>query len=414
MTRRARLALATASLIALSTLGAALPSTAAPTDEPDRAASTASEPSAEDVRPVSVKKFDPNAGTMQPIHTFMCPPRHPWLKNLNAGWGLPGVQVRGEGYLAGDVKLEVRAMRDRDGLVVGWDGNAEAVKVHADRGATFEVVANCTDDRAEAYTNADEGPCPHPGWHEVQEWMRITLERSGRGNYELSTFDGSTAGGATDDLRCITSWTYTFSHPTDPGANSIQVELDLVRHTSKMRETTPRRPLPKTDMTPARALEVARAHGYDRPFHRVWLAPAQAGTGAAEYEFFTDESDHILVDAATGRVSSFEFPELPDSVIAVRADRYSSGGTYPLKAFTCPTEHHPYLWNADFSVGLAGAKFRTWRKGGTMHAPTATTTDGLVSGWQAKPGGITVDDFGKDNGYLYGLCTNDRAAAYPG
>lgn len=405
MPRRTRLAVAAASIIALSALGAAFPAAAA-TAQPQSA------PSTEAVRPVSVKQFDPNAGSMQAIHTFACPPQHQWLKNQTTGSGLRGVDVIGDGYTAGDVAFEVRPMRDRDGLVIGWEGNLEAVKIHTNRGTKFAVVANCTNDRAEAYTGVNEGPCPYPGWHDVQQWMQITLERAGRGNYELSSFDGSTSGGTTDDLRCITRWEYTFRHPTDPRANGISVSLDVAKNTSKMRATAPGRPLPKTDMTPARALEAARAHGYDRPFHRLWLAPAQAGTGAAEYEFFTDENDHILIAAATGHVSSFEFPDLPDSVIAVRADQFNTGGTYPLKAFTCPGTHHPYLWNQDFGVGLNGAKFRTWRKGGTMHAPSSTTTNGLVSGWEAKAGGIRVDDPGKDDAYLYGFCTKDPAKGF--
>ncbi|MDR5700572.1 hypothetical protein [Agromyces aerolatus] len=220
-----------------------------------------------------------------------------------------------------------------------------------------------------------------------------------------------TFAAATMDLRCVTSWEFTYHHPTDSSATGISISLDLKTAVSKTAVIKAGSPLPKSDMTPQQAIDAMRAHGYDQPFGRLWLAPAQAGTGAPEYEFFTDVFDHILIDARTGRVSSYEFPDLPDSVIAVRADRLG-GGTRTLKAFTCPAAHHPYLWNADFGVGLNGARFRSYRLGGTMHAPLPTTVDGLVSGWHEKAGGITVYDFGKDDAYLYGLCTKDPAEAY--
>lgn len=253
--------------------------------------------------------------------------------------------------------------------------------------------------------------CPNWGWKELNMWMEGILRNHGRAGYQLSMFEGFTAGPATMDLRCVTDWQFIYNHPTDGAAKGLSISLDLRTGDSKIVEVNPGSPLPKTDMTPQQAIDAMRAHGYDEAFGRLWLAPAQAGTGAAEYEFFTPVFDHILIDAKTGWVSSYEFPDLPDSVIAVRADRLG-GGTHTLKPFTCPAPHHPYLWNSDFGVGVNGARFRGYRPGGTMHAPLPTTVNGLVAGWQEKAGGITVRDPGKDDAYLYGLCTNNPSEAY--
>ncbi|WP_308798448.1 hypothetical protein [Agromyces silvae] len=127
-------------------LGTALPSTAAPAAERSPASA-----SADPIKSVEVKRFDPDAGATQSIHTFACPPSHPWLAASTSGWGLRGIDVEGDGYAAGDVTVDVRPMRDLSKLAVGWDGSETAVKITQPHDDDFAVVADCTNDRAQAY-----------------------------------------------------------------------------------------------------------------------------------------------------------------------------------------------------------------------------------------------------------------------
>ncbi|MDR5700573.1 hypothetical protein [Agromyces aerolatus] len=124
-------------------LGAALPGAAAPAD------ATAS--AADAVWPVEVKRFDPDAGATQPIHSYACPPSHPWLATSTSGWGLRGIEIDGDGYTTGDVTVDVRPMRDVNKLAIGWEGTETAVKITQPHDDDFTVVAHCTNDRALAY-----------------------------------------------------------------------------------------------------------------------------------------------------------------------------------------------------------------------------------------------------------------------
>jgi hypothetical protein len=253
--------------------------------------------------------------------------------------------------------------------------------------------------------------CPRWGWKELNMWMEATLRNRGRGGYQLSIFDGTTAGRSTTDLLCVTKWEFIYSHPTDPRANRVSISLDLRSSASKVTEIKPGSTLPKTDMTPQQAIDAMRAHGYDEPFRRLWLAPAQSGSGAAEYEFFTDKGDHILIDAKTGRVSSYEFPDLPDDVIALRAATVSGGGTYTAPEFRCP-DRRPFVWKQGFGRGLPGTQFLGASFGSRVGLPALFTIDGLVAGWPETPAGIFAPRDGEDDTKLYAFCTDDPAEGY--
>lgn len=138
---------AVGALSVVAVLGAALPSTAAPEDTAPSWSTEATDPT----QSVEVKRFDPDAGATQSIHTFACPPSHPWLVASTSGWGLRGIEVEGDGYTAGDVTVDVRPMRDVNKLAVGWDGTATSVTIHQPHDDDFAVVAQCTNDRNQAY-----------------------------------------------------------------------------------------------------------------------------------------------------------------------------------------------------------------------------------------------------------------------
>lgn len=126
-------------------LGAALPSSAAPS------VASRSAQEADPILSVELKRFDPADGATQPIHTFACPPKHPWLVGSYSGFGLRGIEIHGDGYAAGDVTVDVRPMRDLSKLAVGWEGTRTAVTIHHPHDDDFTLVAKCTDDRALAY-----------------------------------------------------------------------------------------------------------------------------------------------------------------------------------------------------------------------------------------------------------------------
>lgn len=252
--------------------------------------------------------------------------------------------------------------------------------------------------------------CFRFGWSELSRWMQVTLQSSGYGSYGLSGIDGWTAGTPTTEYGCLTNWTFTYAHPTDREAKSIAISLDYVTRESKVTEVWPEMPFTSLALTPPQAFEAARAHGYDQPLYGLSLGWGDT-PNTPRFRIMTEASDYIDVNARTGAVTNYYVPDLPDSVVALSADRFSSGGTRTLKAYACPS-HHPYLWNRDFGVGLPGVKFRSYWTQGKVHSPTLTIADGFASGWHEKAAGITVPDAGKDDSYFYALCTKDPAEAF--
>jgi hypothetical protein len=278
--------------------------------------------------------------------------------------------------------------------------------------ATLGAALPATAEPGEDPVAADTADCPQWKWQMLEGFMRDLLRVNGRAGYELAFFDADTAAGPTTDFQCLTRWELTYADPRNPGAKSVQINYDLRTGATKLTDVSPRTPLPQTGVTPERAIVRAKAHGYTDPFYRLWLTAGEK-TGEPEYTVSTagaNTSDYIVVDALTAKVSNYYFPDLPDPVIALQAGRYS-GGTQTLQAYTCPARH-PYLWNHDNGLGLNGTNLRGYRTGAGIHTPDLDAVDGLVSGWQQKAGGITTDDPGKDDNYLYALCTDDPALGY--
>lgn len=259
---------------------------------------------------------------------------------------------------------------------------------------------------------SEAADCPQWKWDMFEQSMRNILKANGRAGYELAFFNAETAAGVTTDFQCLTKWELGYADPRNPGAKGFQINYDVRTGATKVSEVSPRAPLTQTEVAPYRAHIMALSQGYTDPFYGLWLTTGDQ-TGAPEYTLTTlglNTSDYIVVDATTGRAFNYYFPDLPRPVIPQQAGRYS-GGTETLQAYSCPA-HHPYLWNHDDGLGFKGAKLRGYRTGGSMQPSELTTVDGLASGWQQTARGITTRDAGKDDNYLYALCTDDPAQGY--